>query len=107
MSWRDFLVQHWEKDGTQMASFRDAKFFINNTNTNFGRRNIVHQYPLKEVPYIEDIGSDIEEFTIEGYIVQNGKLPEDDPKYLNYFYDRDALIDALRKEFKTFLRVFC
>ena len=95
-TWRDSLT--WADDIKKNSSFRGASFFIRDTGTNFGRRNIVHQYPLKDTPYVEDIGSDTDEFTIEGYIIQDGSLEKDDPNYLNYFLERDDLIKALKEK---------
>ena len=81
-SWRDNL---WP------ASFRSANFKVISTNTSIGRRNIVHQYPLRDEPYIEDLGLDTDEFSIEGYIVQHL-----DNEY-DYFAERDLLIEELKK----------
>ena len=81
-SWRDNL---WP------ASFRAANFKVVSTSTSIGRRNIVHQYPLRDEPYVEDLGLDTDEFSIEGYIVQHK-----DNEY-DYFAERDLLIDELKK----------
>ena len=93
MSWRDSLT--WANSNSQsrkMASFRGAYFFVRDTGTSFGRRNVVHQYPKKDELYVEDLGKDTEEFSIEGYIVQNSDNDQ------NYFEERDILIKALKKE---------
>ncbi len=82
MSWRDNL---WP------ASFRSANFKVISTNTSIGRRNIIHQYPLRDEPYVEDLGLDTDEFSIEGYIVQHK-----DNEY-DYFAERDLLIEELKK----------
>lgn len=91
-TWKDELT--WA-DATnsqrKMASFRGATFFVDSSGTSFGRRNIIHQYPKKNVPYIEDMGPDTDEFSIEGYIVQHIE------NNYNYFQERNALIEALRK----------
>ena len=93
INWRDELT--WA-DATnsqrKMASFRGAVFFVDSSGTSFGRRNIVHQYPKKNVPYIEDMGPDTDEFSIEGYVVQHSE------NNYNYFQERNALIEALRQE---------
>jgi len=92
MTWRDSLTWPFHTDSTRKkASFRNAFFFVQDTDTNFGRRNIVHQYPLKETPYVEDIGADTDEFTIVGYVVQNSDNDQ------NYFTERDELIKALKE----------
>jgi len=81
-SWRDNL---WP------ASFRAANFKVISTNTSIGRRNVIHQYPLRDEPYVEDLGLDTDEFSIEGYIVQHK-----DNEY-DYFAQRDLLIEELKK----------
>ncbi|KKL62197.1 hypothetical protein LCGC14_2187620, partial [marine sediment metagenome] len=93
MSWHEALT--WAEVTSQLrkkASFRDAKFFVSDTSTTFGRRNIIHQYPNRDKPFIEDMGLDTDEFTIEGYVVQNEENDQ------NYFAERDALITALREK---------
>ena len=91
MSWRDSLIWADAKNSQRkMASFRGATFFIRDVDTSVGRRNVTHQYPLKDEPYIEDLGADIDEFTVNGYVIQN----EDND--FDYFAQRDALIEALK-----------
>ena len=90
--WRDRLI--WAEENNQQrkkASFRGIPFFIRDSGRSVGRRNVVHQYPLKDIPYIEDLGQDIDEFTINGYVVQNKDNQQD------YIDERDLLIEALRK----------
>ncbi len=93
MSWKESLT--WADASNQLkkkASFRTALFFVDQADTSFGRRNVVHQYPTFDVPFIEDLGRDIDEFFIRGYVVQNNENSQ------NYFSERDALIEALRAE---------
>jgi len=82
MSWRDNL---------HPASFRKAKFEVVSSDTIIGRRNVVHQYPLRDEVYVEDLGLDTDEFSIEGFIVQNAENEQD------YFAHRDLLIEELKK----------
>ncbi len=91
--WRDVLT--WAKVSNsqkKMASFRNAFFFVSDTGSTIGRRNVVHQYPFRNDPLIEDLGEDVDEFTIVGYVIQN---PENE---FNYFTERDALKEALKTE---------
>ena len=67
MSWRDNLRQ---------AKFRNVEFAVASTSTGIGRRNIVHQFPFQEIPFVEDIGSDADEFTIEGFIIHDFYIAE-------------------------------
>ncbi len=74
------------------ASFRGIKFFVTGHEYSIGRRNVVHQYPLREMPYVEDMGLDADGFTIEGYIVQRKE------NLYNYFVERNNLIKALKEK---------
>ena len=90
--WRDNLT--WGDATNQLkkkASFRGAYFFVNDSDTSVGRRNVAHQYPFRDEPYIEDLGLDADEFVIVGYVVQNL-----DNNY-DYFTERDTLIAALKE----------
>ena len=85
MSWRDNL---------QPASFRGIGFHVFSHEYSIGRRNVVHQYPFKDEPYIEDLGLDADEFTIEGYILaQYNEFTQD----YDYFTERNSLISALKQ----------
>lgn len=83
MSWRENLLS---------ASFRGIPFKVFNTATQVGRRNVLHQFPFKDTPFVEDLGKDADQFNIVGYV-----LATVDNDY-DYFNERDALIAALRKE---------
>lgn len=83
MSWRDNL---------RNASFRGVSFKVFSTSLGIGRRNILHQYPFRETPFLEDIGRGADTFTINGYIIQTSDNDFD------YFAERDALIAALKAE---------
>lgn len=82
MSWRDNLYD---------ASFRQIPFKVADATTEVGRRNVLHQYPFKDVPYLEDIGLDADTFRLQAYIVQNSA------NQYNYFSERDALLKALKQ----------
>jgi len=82
MAWRDNLVP---------ASFRGVAFHVLSHDYAVGRRNVLHQYPFKDEPYIEDLGADTDEFSIEGYIVANAS------NEMDYFTQRNSLIAALKK----------
>jgi prophage DNA circulation protein len=86
---KELLTSGWRSQLLD-ASFRGVKFFVSGHQYGVGRRNVVHQYPLRENPYVEDMGMDADEFTIEGYIVQRKE------NAFNYFVDRNNLIKALK-----------
>ncbi len=81
-TWRDELVQ---------ASFRGVPFHTASSDYSVGRRNILNQYPFKDDPDSQDLGPDVDEFVVEGYIIA-----KKDNDY-NYFAERNALIAALKK----------
>ena len=92
MSWHDSLT--WASASDQLkkkAAFRGALFFVRDSDTGVGRRNVVHTYPFRDEPYVEDLGLDVDEFNITGYVIQNIDNGQD------YFKERDALIIALKK----------
>jgi hypothetical protein len=104
MGWRENLVWADEseviKEGApfslpkykkRKASFRGALFSVFSSDTNVGRRNVVHQYPFRDEAYVEDLGLDTDEFSITGYVIQNIENDQ------NYFTERDALIEALKE----------
>ncbi|RJX18966.1 MAG: hypothetical protein C4575_09315 [Desulforudis sp.] len=83
MAWRDNL---------QKASFRGVPFKVFGADTSVGRRSVLHEYPFRDEPYVEDLGQAADEFNVEGFVVQSVVNGWD------YFRERNALIDALRKE---------
>jgi prophage DNA circulation protein len=78
MSWRDRYRD---------ASFRGVAFFVASHEHAFGRRQQLHEYPLRVKPWAEDLGR-----KARGYSVTAQILGE------NYDTDRDALIKAVETE---------
>ncbi|WP_164151621.1 DNA circularization protein [Stenotrophomonas maltophilia] len=78
MSWKDQL---------RKASFRGVEFHVLNDMATFGRRTLPHEYPFRDVPYVEDIGRAARRLRIDAII-----LGED------YMSVRDALIVAIETE---------
>lgn len=58
MAWRDAL---------QPASFRGLPFFVDGHEAALGRRGVVHEYPLRDLPYVEDLGRRARVLTLEAY----------------------------------------
>lgn len=75
MSWRDRL---------QAGKFRTAAFEIDAHDHGGGRRLALHEYPLRDEPYAEDLGRRAREFSVECYVLGP-----------DYMADRDALLAAL------------
>lgn len=57
------------KNKLQEASFRGVPFGINTVNTTIGRRSILHEYPLRDDPYAEDLGRKAREFQIDAFVM--------------------------------------
>jgi len=76
-------AQTW-RDKMMPASFRGVSFSVVSTEGQVGRRNALHEYPLRDLPYAEDLGRKAREFTIEGFVIGE-----------NYMAGRDKLIEAL------------
>lgn len=60
MAWRD----QW-----QTATFRGVKFRFRSASAVLGRRNVVHSYPGRDDPYVEDMGRKAREFTLEAFVL--------------------------------------
>lgn len=60
MSWLNDLLP---------ASFRGVPFHVSSTSSEFGRRNQTHEYPLRDVPYTEDLGRSARKNKIEAFLV--------------------------------------
>lgn len=51
------------------ASYRGARFFVEKDTIETGRRLVVHEFPLKDVPYVEDLGRDANKISVTAYVV--------------------------------------
>jgi prophage DNA circulation protein len=74
------------REQLQPASFRGAAFFVTQADTEEGRRGVLHEYPQRDDPYVEDMGRQAGEFSFEAIIIGP-----------DYFTARDALRDALKQ----------
>lgn len=72
------------KDRLRPASFKQAAFGVEAHSSAQGRRVVVHEYPGRDKPYVEDLGAKARGFTLRGFVV--GK---------DYQQARDALLDAV------------
>jgi len=75
----------WRKQ-LQRASFRGVPFYVRIADTEEGRRGVLHEYPLRDEPFVEDMGRKAGEFSLEAFVLG-----------ADYFKARDALRDALKK----------
>lgn len=77
MSWRDQL---------QPASFRGVPFKVVRTTNSFGRRTVLHEFPFRDLPYVEDMGRAARRIRIQAIVVGD-----------DYMANRDQLIDAIEQ----------
>lgn len=75
----------WQANYRQ-AQFRTAEFFVPDSDVSGGRRAVVHEFPQKEIPFVEDMGRKARQFSIDAYVLGD-----------DYMVGRDALIEALEK----------
>ncbi len=91
MSWRDTLKSRSEGSAAMMGRFRSARFVVPNSDATIGRRNEVHEYPLRDLPYVEDLGRKARQFQVEVFV--DGRVADGG----DYLTARDALISALEE----------
>lgn len=77
MSWRNAL---------RPASFRGVSFYVSEATIGAGRRLARHEYPQRDLPYLEDMGRKAREYKVEAYILGS-----------DYMRGRDALLAAVEK----------
>lgn len=76
MTWRDNLK-------TQ-ATFRGVPFQTTDAEARVGRRTVLHEYPLRDRPYTEDMGRRARQYVVEAYVIGD-----------DYLQRRDALMAAI------------
>lgn len=88
MSWRDSIGRVTFPDGRVLigASFRGVPFYVEAAERGGGRRTVRHEFPLRDQPFVEDMGRAARSFPVEGYVLGEG-----------YVAQRDALISALEE----------
>lgn len=77
-SWREEL---------RPASFRGVPFLVDESHVVIGRRVVLHEYPLRDKPYAEDLGKKAQVMRFSAYVLGS-----------DYMDKRDALIEALELE---------
>ncbi len=67
------------KDKLRQASFRGIPFHVQESGNELaGRRVAVHEYPGRDVPYVEDLGARKKAFTIKGYLLGDDCIEQRD-----------------------------
>ena len=63
-------TQKWYET-LQPASFRGVSFAVLSGQSNFGRQTALHEYPYRDMPWVEDLGRGTRKFTLQGFLVEN------------------------------------
>lgn len=58
------------------ASFRGVPFFVTGSEVDCGRRTVTHEYPQRDVPYVEDIGRATRTISLEAFLVGDDYLEQ-------------------------------
>lgn len=89
MTWRDDLRRVTLSDGRKLvgASFRGVTFFVESVERNGGRRAVVHEFPFRDDPYVEDLGREARGYRVEGYVIGD-----------DYLAQRNALLEAVEAD---------
>lgn len=74
------------KDKLRTASFRGVAFHVESAEGEFGRRTALHEYPLRDAPYVEDLGRKTREISVEAFVLGP-----------DYMVERDRLLDAIER----------
>lgn len=85
MTWREDL-RRVNVGGRRLigASFRGVAFFVDSGERGGGRRTVVHEFPLRDDPFVEDLGRRARTFRVDGYVIGD-----------DYLSQRDLLLAAL------------
>lgn len=68
------------------ASFRGVPFKVAEDEATFGRRTVPHEYPLRDVPYTEDMGRKVRRYSVSAYVIGS-----------DFMAQRDRLLTALEQ----------
>lgn len=69
------------------ARFRGVSFHVDTAERSGGRRTVVHEYPFRDAPFVDDLGKKRGAYPVEGHVIGS-----------DYLEKRDALITALETE---------
>lgn len=62
---RDWLKDLWK------ASYKGAPFWTERDQESGGRRIVKHQFPMRDDPFLEDLGEDLREFDLTAYVASD------------------------------------
>lgn len=63
------------------ASYRGAEFWVDKDEVSTGRRLVVHQFPHRDTPYIEDMGREAGKVQVTAYVASDNALAESQKLY--------------------------
>lgn len=89
MTWRDTVKSQSDNGQALVGRFRQARFIVPTSNARMGRRAEVHEYPLRNTPWVEDVGRAARRFNVDVFV--DATLGGD------YLAARNALIAALEQ----------
>ncbi len=69
------------------ASFRGVPFHVTKVDMKAGRRTVVHEYPQRDMPYVEDLGRATRKITFTAFVVGD-----------DYIQQVEKLIEAIETE---------
>lgn len=72
MGWRDQL---------QTASWKGVSFHVDDTTNEVQRRLVAHEYPMRDVPWIEDLGRGLEKIGLRAFLVGDSVFSDRDNLY--------------------------
>ncbi|AUZ85786.1 DNA circularization protein [Methylophaga nitratireducenticrescens] len=76
----------WRATYTGKGKYGTAEFLVREADMEFGRRNVIHEYPQRDEPYVEDLGLKARRFTLEAFVIGR-----------DYHIARDNLMKELEK----------
>ncbi|HEF4732746.1 DNA circulation family protein [Burkholderia multivorans] len=81
----------------RQASYGGVPFAVVATNTRFGTRNVVHEYPFRDDAWVEEIGKLPRRFEIIGFLVEDSHVYGGGPVIMQ----RDRLVEACENGAQT------
>lgn len=55
----------------KQASYRNISFGVLSADGSFGRRNSIHEYPFRDIVFVEDLGRQARRINIVGFLLEN------------------------------------
>lgn len=77
----------WREQVGGPASFRGAQFRVDKSGLAGGRKTVAHEYPGKDIGFVEDLGRRQRRFSLSGYVVGD-----------DYLQRRDDIVTALEAD---------